>query len=219
MTFSPLGNSLKLEAVWSVNQPQDAIVTWIGEDKVNYKLYYVQIPYTDYWREVRSTNIIQTNRARIKRLDIKSTFRFTLIRLSEFDEFPHDLFINGSPSSVYLVPPAEVHGPVGQPLVPAPLNLGCHFVDHNSVNLTWDAVHSSNLIWGYKVQIMNEQDNVMETYETKKTHLDVTDLDKGTWFGARIQAYGPITRDYSKSNFTICRTQTDRMLFFNHMSV
>ena len=208
-----LANLLKIKAEWTSSKSNDVTVSWILKDlrnKNQYKVYYIEIPYKSYWKEVRSTDFLHNvpNNIKISGLNPKKKYRFTVICLREYGDYPNDLIIDNRPSSVYLVPKDNEPFDQYQQWVPAPANLRCIAVEDDEVKLSWDSLHSSNQIWGYKVSIMNELDNIVDFYETSKTHLDLTNLNKGTWFGAQLEAYGPSNRFYSKSNFTICRTKT-----------
>ena len=219
--FLPLfpieANNLKIKAEWTGTEQNDVNVTWTvktsNNNNILYKVYYIEMPYKNYWKEVQSTDDLHTTHIKFSGLRPDKKYRFTVICLKKYGKYPNDLIIDCKSSSVYLVP--KVKAPLQyQQVIPAPANLRCATVSEQEVKLSWDALHSSNDIWGYKVTLMNELDNDIDTFETSKTHLDLTNLDKGTWYGARLEAYGLSNRYYSKTKYTICRTKTNGKL--NH---
>lgn len=203
-----------MKAEWTGTVQNDVNVSWsIRETKIKlkYKVYFIEIPYKNYWRQVNSTEILQVTHIKVSGLHSNKKYRFTVICLREYGEHHKDLIIDGKPSSVYLVPKERL--PLQyQQIIAAPVNLRCVTVGKNEVNLSWDGLHSSNEIWGYKVSVLNELDNVVDIYETRKPHLNLTRLYKGTWYGARVEAYGLSNRYYSKTDYTICRTKTNGKL-------
>lgn len=218
-------NVLNLEVEWkSFSNGHGSVLlkwndtTWSVSNE--YKIFYVRIPYKNYWKEVYTSTVSNGSQSCIvKNLDVDVKYRFTLIPIKRVlhaeDEkvLQHKESINynssslGITSSIYLMPLLSKNNTeVKSVKIPPPQDLKCHKIEEeNQLMLSWKPIDN---VRQYRIQIFGELDDLELTYFTHETHILIQNLTKGFWYGVKVQGYS-LSRDanFQSTPYKSCRTK------------
>lgn len=216
---------IELSVTWGNEETSAATVTWKTPGNftgTGFRLYYVQIPYQDYWQSFKSYAVVELDQnmrhAQVNNLLTSAVYRFTLAPVyTHQSPDPHCVSKRlGKISSAYLHHDVSLQRSFeallpGIPVVTAPRDLKCYSFYRDTLLVTWQPPDTNYDVTGYYVEMFSDRNGVKRRYiVVEDTMLALRDLREGYWYGVRVRAYvKDLKASFYYTPFIACATKDE----------
>lgn len=177
-----------------------AVVKWktpANFTGTGFRLYYVPVPYKDYWESFKSMELDRNKRQKqITDLSTSVVYRFT-IASTYLHRSPDLTCLStrlGKTSSAYLNRRVRLQRGLkaflgNLAVVENPRDLKCHSFYKDSLLITWRPPETGYNVTYYHIEMFSEENLKRRTYVVYGTILLLRDLNESAWYGVRVRAY------------------------------
>lgn len=209
---------IKFTVRFFIHPERGAKVHWkmlnINESVTGFRIFYVEIPYTDYWSSVSTVNVSRNvDSYTVLGLPLQKKYRFTMAPVYKWKEGHQKLNRLGKRTDAILHRSSYFKRHLESEIfqhdtVEKPSNFDCRPMNLHSILISWDPPSTKFKITDYVVNILNERTNVEINYSTTDDFLTVHNLTD-VWYAVRVRAnnYHMKNLTYFEAGYISCRTR------------
>lgn len=187
----------------------------MNKSVTGFRIFYITIPYTDYWKSVKTVDVDRDNRTySVHGLSVKQLHRFSIAPIFQWNTKNQQgrLWL-GRRASVLLHEKFNMKKHfrcklVGCNLVQMPSSLTCLSTHTDSLIISWKPPATEVHITDYIIKIKSEKTTMEVKYNTTNTHIVIHNLTD-VWYAVRVEADNVYLKKviFLEAGFISCRTK------------
>lgn len=214
-------NDIKVNIYWDnyLSGKRFAVLKWtvsnMNKSVTGFRIFYITIPYTDYWKSVKTVDVDRDNRTySVHGLSVKQLHRFSIAPIFQWNTKNQQgrLWL-GRRASVLLHEKFNMKKHfrcklVGCNLVQMPSSLTCLSTHTDSLIISWKPPATEVHITDYIIKIKSEKTTMEVKYNTTNTHIVIHNLTD-VWYAVRVEADNVYLKKviFLEAGFISCRTK------------